>query len=97
MVQKMTASGWRVGGLFGTTWAMFGPIYPRAFQKHGLTICRPRENRQAQVHRVIFDELLRGVFPSSTVETFVETSRDLGANWVRPARIVWSSVARRFR
>jgi aspartate racemase len=49
-------------GLLGTRFTMTGPVYPEALGALGIEVIVPTEADQADVDRIIFDELIDGVF-----------------------------------
>ncbi|MGW4486533.1 aspartate/glutamate racemase family protein [Amycolatopsis sp. NPDC004368] len=48
-------------GLLGTAFTMSQPFYAERLAAHGLSVLVPSEQDQELVHRVIYDELVRGV------------------------------------
>lgn len=48
-------------GLVGTAFTMEHPFYRERLERHGLEVLVPGANDRATVHRVIYDELVRGV------------------------------------
>ncbi|HET7328200.1 MAG TPA: aspartate/glutamate racemase family protein [Nocardioidaceae bacterium] len=62
----VTAAGLDTVGLLGTGFTMAQPFYRERLERHGLTVLTPDETDQELVHRVIYDELCKGVvLPSS--------------------------------
>jgi len=58
-------------GLLGTRYTMERDFYKeRLSLAHGLDVVIPREDDRATVHRVIFDELVRGVIDTDSREEF---------------------------
>ena len=56
-----TAAGHRTIGLLGTAFTMEQPFYTeRLREKHGLTVLVPEAEDRAEVHRVIYEELVTG-------------------------------------
>jgi aspartate racemase len=55
------AAGITTVGLLGTAFTMEQDFYRDRLASHGLTILVPDEDDRALVHRVIFDELCRGI------------------------------------
>ncbi|GAA4227313.1 hypothetical protein GCM10022254_14700 [Actinomadura meridiana] len=49
-------------GVLGTSYTMDGPVYPRELAARGIAAEVPDEDDRAIVHRIIFDELVNGVF-----------------------------------
>jgi aspartate racemase len=62
----VTAAGLRTVGLLGTGFTMAQPFYRERLERHGLSVLTPDEADRELVHRVIYDELCKGiVLPSS--------------------------------
>jgi aspartate racemase len=62
----VTAAGLRTVGLLGTGFTMAQPFYLERLERHGLSVLTPDEADRELVHRVIYDELCKGiVLPSS--------------------------------
>jgi aspartate racemase len=59
--------GWRRIGLTGTRWLVDSEVYPEAFAARGLGIVRPRVAERDEIHRIIMDELVRGIFAREAV------------------------------
>jgi len=58
-----TARGFRRVGLTGTRWLVDGPVYPQ-------TLVRPSVEEREEINRIIFEELVLGVFKPEAVEYF---------------------------
>jgi aspartate racemase len=78
VANQMRTCGWKAAALLGTTWTMTGSVYPRALERHGLTVRCPDESWHEQINRAIFDELCRGVFLPTTAAQFINAIRSLG-------------------
>ena len=65
--ERIRAAGHRRVGLLGTAFTMEGAFYKgRLHDRHGLQVLVPGEAERAEVHRVIYDELVQGrVLPAS--------------------------------
>src|ERR1700712_1055627 len=59
-------------GLLGTAFTMSQDFYRGRLESHGLTVIVPDEDDQALVHRVIYDELCRGVVLEVSRRAYVE-------------------------
>jgi aspartate racemase len=55
--------GFRRVGLTGTRWLVNGPVYPQ-------TLVRPGVEERDEINRIIFEELVCGVFKSEAVDYF---------------------------
>jgi aspartate racemase len=58
-------------GVLGTKFTMEGPVYRRAFADRGLAAEVPDAEDREVVNRIIFDELVNGVFTTSSRERYV--------------------------
>jgi aspartate racemase len=58
--------------LFGTSVTMRGRFYPEVFSKKGIAIVVPDENDQAFIHRIYFEELVKGVALTETRERLLD-------------------------
>ena len=66
-------------GLLGTRFTMTGPVYPAALGALGIEVVVPTEADQADVDRIIFDELIDGVLLASSRERYVEVIQELAS------------------
>lgn len=75
------AAGIGVVGLLGTRFTMQDPtiVIDRLQRSHGLRVIVPDAPRQDAVHRVIYDELCRGVVRAASRDAFVQTIVALAA------------------
>jgi aspartate racemase len=62
VAKEAARKGFKHAALLGTQFTMTGPVYPRAFARHGLEVTSPPPADQTLVHDVIFQELVKGVF-----------------------------------
>jgi aspartate racemase len=62
--------GFRRLGLTGTRWLVGSDVYPRALAPCGLEYVRPTDAEREEINRIIFDELVNGVFTASAVSSF---------------------------
>ncbi len=61
-------------GVLGTRYLMDGPIYPRALGARGIAADVPEANDRDVINRIIFDELVNGVFaPAHDRSTFASS------------------------
>lgn len=65
------SAGLRRVGLLGTTFTMERDFYRRRFaERHGLEVIVPEAADRADVHRIIYDELVRGRIDDASRETY---------------------------
>lgn len=62
--------GYRRVGLSGTRWLVDSEVYPEKLAATGLQCVRPDSAERAAIHRVIMEELVRGVFSTAGVACF---------------------------
>ena len=66
-------------GVLGTRYLMEGPIYPRAFAARGIAAQVPGEDDRHISNKIIFDELVNGVFTASSRREYVRIIEQLAA------------------
>jgi aspartate racemase len=59
--------GFRRLGLTGTRWLVESEVYPEKLTARGLEYTRPSANERAEINRIIFDELVYGVFKPEAI------------------------------
>lgn len=59
--RAVSAAGLHTVGMLGTRFTMHQPFYRERVESHGLTVLVPKPHDQEVVHRVIYEELVRGV------------------------------------
>ena len=67
-------------GLLGTAFTMEQPFYRDRLTAHGLEVVVPDAPARAQIHRVIFDELCRGIISATSREQVRDIVTDLVAD-----------------
>ncbi|MFG1612627.1 aspartate/glutamate racemase family protein [Nonomuraea wenchangensis] len=71
--------GMRRVGLLGTRFTMEQPFYRDRLAAHGFDVLVPGREQRELVHRVIFDELVRGVLRESSRDAFARIIAGLAA------------------
>jgi aspartate racemase len=66
----VTAAGLDTIGLLGTAFTMEQDFYVGRLRDHGLTVVLPDERDRADVHRIIYDELVLGVVRDESRATY---------------------------
>ncbi|MFI9560309.1 aspartate/glutamate racemase family protein [Nonomuraea endophytica] len=74
---EIRARGMRRVGLLGTHFTMEQPFYRDRLAAHGLDVVVPRRDQRELVHRVIFEELVRGVLSDSSRDAYTKIIHDL--------------------
>jgi aspartate racemase len=64
------ARGFRRIGLTGTRWLVESDVYPQKLTARGLQYLRPNVAEREEINRIIFDELVYGVFKPEAVASF---------------------------
>jgi aspartate racemase len=59
---EAAARGFRRIGLLGTRWLVESEVYPEKLAAHGIGFLRPEPRDRDEIHRIIMDELVAGVF-----------------------------------
>jgi aspartate racemase len=62
--------GFRRLGLTGTRWLVESEVYPEKLTARGLEYLRPNLAEREEINRIIFGELVRGVFSPEAVASF---------------------------
>ena len=57
--------------LLGTTYTMEQPFYRERLASHGIQVVVPRQRERAAIHRVIYDELVKGVVRERSRHAFL--------------------------
>lgn len=79
------ANGFRTVGLLGTAYTMENPFYADGLRGHGLDVLTPDAVQRAEVHRVVYEELVRGEVAEASRESHrvvVESLHERGADAV---------------
>ncbi len=66
-------------GVLGTGFLMNGPVYPRALAERGIACEVPEERDRQTVSRIIFEELVNGVFTETSRNSYVRVIEELAA------------------
>jgi aspartate racemase len=77
VAQEALGRGFKRLGILGTGYLMEGPVYPEICQTYELSTSIPQEADRQQVNRIIFDELVNGVFLESSRLYFNEVMERL--------------------
>lgn len=64
--------GIRTVVLLGTRYTMERPFYRDRLASHGIKVMVPGEQERAAVHRIIYEELVKGIVRESSRDAFVE-------------------------
>lgn len=72
VAEQAQTLGMRRVGVLGTRFTMAGPVYRRALPVVGIEPCFPNDSERADIDRIIFDELVEGVFTQPSRRRYVE-------------------------
>lgn len=70
VAESAVGRGFRRLGLTGTRPLVESEVYPQQLAARGLEYVRPNANERDAINRIIFDELVNGVFTPAAVEYF---------------------------
>jgi aspartate racemase len=68
--QQALEGGFRCIGLLGTRLAMESAIFPEKLGERGLECVRPEPDQQVEINRIIFEELVNGIFNPKSISYF---------------------------
>ena len=77
---RIRAQGMSRVGLLGTAFTMEQDFYRGRMAEHGVTAVVPDEQDRAMVHRVIYDELVRGIVSDASRQAYREVIARLVAD-----------------
>jgi aspartate racemase len=70
VAEQAAQRGFRRLGLTGTRWLVESEVYPERLAARGLEYLRPAPTEREEINRIIFDELVYGVFKPEAVAYF---------------------------
>lgn len=92
VADRAAAEGRKRVGLLGTRYTMEGPIYPRVLASHGLGYEIPSDAERELVDRVIFDELVHGVFTDASRELYIRVIEQLAMRGCDAVALVCTEI-----
>ena len=75
VASRAAERGFRRVGLTGTRWLVESDVYPPKLAARGVACLRPAEAEREEMHRVIMEELVRGVLRPESVACFQRVLR----------------------
>ena len=66
-------------GILGTKYTMEGPVYRQALARRGMTCEVPDADDRQTINRIIFDELVNGIFSDSSRQAYARVIERLAA------------------
>jgi len=85
VAESAARRGMRRLGLTGTRWLVDSEIYPGRLAARGIEWLRPADAEREEINRIIFDELVQGVFRAEAVTCFqrvIGRMKDAGCDGV---------------
>jgi aspartate racemase len=70
VAEEAVERGFRRLGLTGTRWLVESEIYPDTLTARGLECVRSNAAEREEIHRIIMDELVNGVFTPEVADIF---------------------------
>lgn len=77
VAEQAARDGRRRVGVLGTRYTMDGPVYPAALAARGIAAEMPQPDDRALIDKIIFDELVNGVFTSGSRAEYVRVIAQL--------------------
>jgi aspartate racemase len=77
VAQQAARDGQRRVGVLGTRYTMDGPVYPAALAACGIAAEMPEPDDRALINKIIFDELVNGVFTDRSRAEYVRVIAQL--------------------
>jgi aspartate racemase len=79
-------------GVLGTRYTMDSPLYPAALGRRGIAASVPDADDRAIVNRVIFDELVNGVFTEASRREYLRVIETLAARGCDAVALVCTEI-----
>ena len=77
VAEEAKQKGFTHVGILGTKYLMAGPVYPYALKKFGISCMMPKEQDREQINKIIFTELVNGIFTEKSRLYFNEVIEGL--------------------
>jgi aspartate racemase len=78
VAEEAKGKGFRRIGILGTRYTMEGPVYPQKLGERGLEHRVPRPGEVDLLNRIIFDELVNGIFTEASLAAYQKVILRLG-------------------
>ncbi|GAA2278775.1 aspartate/glutamate racemase family protein [Nonomuraea roseoviolacea subsp. roseoviolacea] len=92
VADRAAAEGRRRVGVLGTRYTMDGPVYPRALAARGVAAEVPEPADRETVNRIIFEELVNGVFTDASRREYVQVIERLAARGCDAVALVCTEI-----
>lgn len=77
VANEIKKKGLKKVGLLGTKFTVEDDFYREGLRKHGIDVVIPKESEIRDIHKIIFDELCKGIFRDSSKYRLIEIIRNL--------------------
>ncbi len=92
VADEAARAGYRRVGVLGTKYLMASPVYPRVLAARGIAAGIPDPADQETINRVIFGELVSGVFRDDSRQEYVRIMARLAARGCDAAALVCTEI-----
>ena len=92
VAEQAARDGRRRVGVLGTRYTMDGPVYPAALAARGIAAEMPEPDDRALIDKIIFDELVNGVFTSGSRAEYVRVIAQLAGRGCDAAALVCTEI-----
>ncbi|MFH8345280.1 aspartate/glutamate racemase family protein [Streptomyces sp. NPDC018045] len=92
VAERAARDGYGRVGVLGTAYTMDGPLYRNALGSRGIAAGVPDEDDRRTVHRIIFDELVNGVFTEPSRREYIRVIERLAARGCAAVALVCTEI-----
>ncbi|MFF3271007.1 aspartate/glutamate racemase family protein [Streptomyces chrestomyceticus] len=92
VAERAARDGYRRVGVLGTAYTMDSPLYGRALGSRGIAADVPGADDRRTVHRIIFDELVNGVFSETSRQEYLRIIERLAARGCDAVALVCTEI-----
>jgi aspartate racemase len=92
VADQAARDGRRQVGVLGTRYLMDGPVYPRAFGSRGMAAEVPEADDRDTINRIIFAELVNGMFTTESRQQYVQIIERLAARGCDAVALVCTEI-----
>src|SRR5262245_31308335 len=92
VAERAAGDGRKRIGVLGTSYTMDGPLYPSHLARRGIAAEVPEPGDREVVNRIIFEELVNGVFDAGARRQYVRIIEALGARGCDAVALVCTEI-----
>jgi aspartate racemase len=92
VADRAARDGRRRVGVLGTRYLMEGPVYPRVLAARGIAAEIPETEERQLVNKVVFDELVNGVFTATSRQQYIQIIERLAARGCDAVALVCTEI-----